>query len=279
MCFRFLYRTIVRIYVGPEEKVFDLHKELLCSKSKFFRAAFEGSFREAGEEAMKLPEQNVETFQYFVHWLYSGKLTGYFRACTDPSTRMLGSVAAANQKTYKSTKLRKDLIARDNSKIALHWAQFEDAPIHELVSLYLLADILRIRGLRDHIVSLFVKTYGICLTRVSLFWDHSRSVDNVPDATVAMSHAYQRLPQTSPLRRFIVDFYLSMIGPEAVAASRATAHQDFVHACFVTLYDLWEEEIPRKDFKELGTICEYHEHDVECLLTTRAIGNSKVSEW
>ena len=65
--------------VGPDERRFDVHKELLCSVSDFFSAALDGGFQESEAGVVKLPEQDVKTFQYFMHWLYTGKLTGYLR--------------------------------------------------------------------------------------------------------------------------------------------------------------------------------------------------------
>ncbi|KAI9879186.1 MAG: hypothetical protein M1830_009261, partial [Pleopsidium flavum] len=198
---RFLYRTVVKVLVGSEEKAFDLHKELLCSTSKFFAAAFGGRFKEAEVGVIKLPEQKVETFEYFVHWLYRRKLTGYFRAGTSPSIRELITTTIAKANLYKTTALPADLKAVNDSLTATNLAAFEDAPFHQLIPLYILADALQICGLKDYIISLLIKVYGIKPSCATRFWAIARRPDPVPDPSLAINHAYERLPQSSLLKR------------------------------------------------------------------------------
>lgn len=51
-----------------------LHKGLLCFYSDFFRAAFEGSFKEANEGKIELPDATVDIFETLQVWLYSQSL-------------------------------------------------------------------------------------------------------------------------------------------------------------------------------------------------------------
>ncbi|KAI9871210.1 MAG: hypothetical protein M1830_003196, partial [Pleopsidium flavum] len=201
---RFLYRTVVKVLVGSEEKGFDLHRELLCSTSKFFAAAFGGRFREAEVGVIKLPEQKVETFEYFVHWLYRSKLTGYFRAGTSPSIEELSTTAITKTNLFQTTVLLADLKAAGDSSNAAALAAFEDAPFHQVISLYILADALQICGLKDYIVSLLIKVYGIKPSCATRFWATARRPDPVPDPSLAINHAYERLPQSSLLKRVLV---------------------------------------------------------------------------
>jgi hypothetical protein len=46
----------------------------LCFYSDFFRAAFEGSFKEATEGKVELSDVTVDTFEAFQVWLYSQSL-------------------------------------------------------------------------------------------------------------------------------------------------------------------------------------------------------------
>lgn len=71
---RTLFDTIVHVKVGKDAKVFALHRGLLCDSSAYFRVAFEGNFIEAQEQALLLPEDDVEVYELFQFWLYSGKL-------------------------------------------------------------------------------------------------------------------------------------------------------------------------------------------------------------
>ncbi|THY29893.1 hypothetical protein D6D01_03441 [Aureobasidium pullulans] len=69
-----LYKDTVTVAVGTAEDNFVVHKDLLCFYSDFFRAAFNGSFEEATERKIKLPDVCIQTFESFQVWLYSRTL-------------------------------------------------------------------------------------------------------------------------------------------------------------------------------------------------------------
>ena len=46
-----------------------------CKQSKFFEAAFNGSFAEASNGIVNLPEELPRTFEIVHTWLYTGELT------------------------------------------------------------------------------------------------------------------------------------------------------------------------------------------------------------
>lgn len=60
------------IYVGPGREEFKLSKDLLCYVSPFFKAAFEGEFKEGQEQTMELLEDDVEAFDHVVSYMYRG---------------------------------------------------------------------------------------------------------------------------------------------------------------------------------------------------------------
>src|ERR1700743_293994 len=66
--------SVVTIKVGPEEKLFVVHQDLICHFSKYFNAAFNGSFAEATSKEINLPDVEVQIFEIFVGWLYMQKL-------------------------------------------------------------------------------------------------------------------------------------------------------------------------------------------------------------
>ncbi|KAH0372210.1 hypothetical protein KCU65_g1355, partial [Aureobasidium melanogenum] len=68
------FKQTVTIHVGTFKQPFILHKGLLCFYSDFFRAALEGSFKEANEGKVELPDVKVEVFEAFQVWLYSRSL-------------------------------------------------------------------------------------------------------------------------------------------------------------------------------------------------------------
>ena len=65
---------MVNIFVSAEQRKFHLHCDLLCERSDFFRAAFQGHFKEAEAEELTLPDENVESFELLVAWLYGASL-------------------------------------------------------------------------------------------------------------------------------------------------------------------------------------------------------------
>lgn len=65
------YKEVVMVLVSTSKQPFIVHKGLLCFYSDFFRAAFEGSFKEATERKIELPDVDIDTFEAFQVWLYS----------------------------------------------------------------------------------------------------------------------------------------------------------------------------------------------------------------
>ncbi|KAL9581986.1 MAG: hypothetical protein Q9212_003558 [Teloschistes hypoglaucus] len=61
---------IVTILVGNKEVPFKLHKAIISSRSKFFRAALEGLFKEAVESKVRLPEEDPELLACYLSWVY-----------------------------------------------------------------------------------------------------------------------------------------------------------------------------------------------------------------
>lgn len=271
---------MVQILVGPDEKRFDVHKELLCSVSDFFSAALNGGFKEAATGVVKLPEQDTETFQYFVHWLYSGKLTGYFRAGTSPSLEDLNiAITTAYDAHESATGLPEQTDAIDKASHALNIAILEEAPIPALVSLHVLADTLHVRGLKDYIIIVIVKVYAIEKGPANLFWYRHRAIDNLPEPIMVMNDAYEKLPSVSTLRRFIIEFYLSNVNENPFAAKHGLLASDFTFDYLVALQDLWYQDRGAKSFGGSDDICRYHEHDVKCLLHRPEILETGIWEW
>ena len=63
---------MVDIFVGPKRKTFRLHEDLLCDRSDYFKATFQGDFAEAQSKELYLAEDNDASFELFVNWLYGG---------------------------------------------------------------------------------------------------------------------------------------------------------------------------------------------------------------
>ena len=71
-----LYSPIVSVSlkVGDNLETFQLHRDLLCRESLYFRKAFNGSFRESEIKSSTLQDVRTDDFRIFAAWLYSGRL-------------------------------------------------------------------------------------------------------------------------------------------------------------------------------------------------------------
>lgn len=67
---RLLDETVVLV-VGHEERIFSMHKGLLCSVSDYFKEVLKSEFKEASLQSFVLPEESAWIFERFQLWLYS----------------------------------------------------------------------------------------------------------------------------------------------------------------------------------------------------------------
>ncbi|KAG9653089.1 hypothetical protein KCU64_g8123, partial [Aureobasidium melanogenum] len=68
------FQGTVILIVGKKKKAYTLHKDLLCFYSDYFRAAFNGSFKEAAERKLELPNVEEHIFEGAQLWLYTRNL-------------------------------------------------------------------------------------------------------------------------------------------------------------------------------------------------------------
>lgn len=59
----------VKIYVGPEKRLFTICKARICNQSAYFRALFNGGFKEGSENIAYLEKDDAEAFDVLVQWL------------------------------------------------------------------------------------------------------------------------------------------------------------------------------------------------------------------
>jgi hypothetical protein len=84
-----LGRDIVHIKVGRDLQDFGIHKSLICNASSFFSAAFNSDFEEGVTGIMKMEETEVDVFDLFYTWLYSGKKWFKESGDSNPSQKTL----------------------------------------------------------------------------------------------------------------------------------------------------------------------------------------------
>lgn len=277
-----MYISLVTVLVGPEQASFAVHKELLCYRSEFFQAACNGRFKEA-EGVVKLPEQDSATFKHFIYWLYTEKLRGYFRS---------GSIVPTVQELKRRIFLEMDItclndrhldIDADHSdeaqeaSAALDEANYQDLPFAALISLYILADSLLIRGLKDGIVTLLIEVYGF--DRLPAF-PHGITLDfwaapsvrktSLPSPAVGINLAWKKTPKTSHLRHVLLALFCDNV--DGANGLEQPYDAEFLSEAVGMLADRWIE-LARKndsartsDWGAKGVICGFHIHDAGCPL-------------
>jgi hypothetical protein len=68
---------VITILVGEdteEEQRFTVHKDMICAKSKFFRAACSERWPTGREIIVRLPAGTPEDFQIYVEWVYTSRI-------------------------------------------------------------------------------------------------------------------------------------------------------------------------------------------------------------
>ncbi len=66
--------SIVKVYVGEEKQIWQLHEDLLCDRSEYFKRAFQGKFKEGHSKEIHLEEADPAAFGCFVDWVYGAPL-------------------------------------------------------------------------------------------------------------------------------------------------------------------------------------------------------------
>ena len=71
---RLLSTPVIQVQVGTEEtRTFYVHQGLLQFQSLFLLGLLRHRFRETEEGIIRLPEDDIQTFEAFVQWLYTGE--------------------------------------------------------------------------------------------------------------------------------------------------------------------------------------------------------------
>lgn len=69
------HNDTITVIVGEEEKHFTVHKDTICVKSKFFRAACSDHWLEGQQKVVRLTgARSVQAFQTYMDWTYTNEL-------------------------------------------------------------------------------------------------------------------------------------------------------------------------------------------------------------
>ena len=69
-----IFDNAIAVHVSPTEYRFVVHQNKICEKFKFFRAACSKRWIEGQEKLVRLPEVDIEVFQEYWEWVYSGTI-------------------------------------------------------------------------------------------------------------------------------------------------------------------------------------------------------------
>lgn len=258
-----------------------MHRELLCDRSEFFRAACNGNFKEA-EGVVKLPEQDPATFKHFIYWLYTEKIRGHFRpesivpSIQELKRRILSmmKITCLNNRHLSCHAYQSD--EAQEASAALDEANYRDLPFTALISLYILADSLLIRGLKDTIVTLLVEVYGY--DRLSThpqgitldFWAApSLRKTSLPSPAVGINLTWKKTPKNCYLRDVLLELFCDNVD----GADRLEQPYDaeFLSEAVAILAQRWIDGAGTSDWGGKGAICDFHIHDVDCPLKDKVM--------
>jgi len=200
--------TTVTIKIGPTSKPFHVHRDLLVRNSRYFSAAFEGGFEEAKEGMLNLTDVEEAPFRAYMHWLYTGEVD-----------HERGS-AYLTRKAYVRY-------------------------LYDLINLYILADRLDARRLRNQVLDAF------CTLHQGTYY--------FPD-DVRLRDAFAVVPEASKLSQLLAEvaghrYNSYLAGPDEID-NLATLPQR-------VLAELFRSSRPKKAKlpKYMWRFCQhYHEH-------------------
>lgn len=170
----------IEVLVGPTEEAFYVHKILLVSRSPFFKAALTGGWKEAKDGIVRLPEADVQSFEWFVYYLYTGQL----------------NLKAIEDSAFESAvELEKKEAAKANPSPEVHIDDFTTAVMRQkLILTYGISEMLQCDILQNLVMDAFIRSLSL-------------EKHYLPDAgTVCL--IFDSTQVHSPLRRLVVDSFV-----------------------------------------------------------------------
>ena len=268
-----------------------------------------GDFKERAQNEIKLPEQDVKIFRFFVHWLYTGRLRGFYYPKTiTPSIEELKQ-AAITELENQDLDILEELDEDDPHGKALYMANYRDAPFSHLVGLYILADTLLVHDLKDPIITLIVDVYCWSPSEVAgdeddangsrqkgkeaddavafpsksepddaweyttPFWSLERP-PGLEDPCQGINMAWKALPRNSPLCQLTVECFCENVDLVEEHTFGRQYHPDFL-AAIAHKYALRLRRVDKSfqlpEWDQKRQVCKFHEHSAgsQCLFAKR----------
>ena len=284
--------------VGSQETRFNVHRDLLRESSELFKTSVTGNFEEWDQNEIKLPEQDVEIFRFFMHWLYTGRLRGFYYPPTmKPSLRELRQAAIVELENHNLDVLE-DLDPNNPYSKALYVANYQDAPFSHLVGLYILADTFLVHDLKDQIITLIIDVYcwfkhaelvededGAQGTQqdgeeadqaeayTTLFWN-IEPPPGLEEPSKGINMAWEALPRNSPLCQLTVECFCDNVVLVEEHTNGRQYHPGFLAAIaqeYALRLGRVDKTFQSPDWDQKEQICKFHEHSArsDCLFAKR----------
>lgn len=135
--------------VGKDKKSFTVHKSSICNKSPYFVAACSEIWKENEDGIVTLSHIEANTFNLYVHWVYTGKV--------DPG--LIESPDECDNHEYESC----DAKCRPRAKTV------------ELAKLYVAGDSLLDPSLQNHTIDQLQKRFENSLAVIKYTWANTRA--------------------------------------------------------------------------------------------------------
>lgn len=238
---------IVTIEVGKDKDQFPVHQNILIARSGFFKAAFEGEFREAKDKSIPLLDAPPLQFLRFIQWLYFRRLPKIINSvvcnfCIKDCKGSTSSNGTLNN-NHRSDSAEPDIVnVFEASANPAAWPTSR---------LYLFADRYDVPALRQALVDKLWYCYQ----------DHPGVIS--AGGVVLITDG---MPTTSPLFRFIVDLWVDRYKYDENRVCTCPIEQALDNklpiAFVLAVMRGMSRFTPRgtRGGQGMKTLCSYHEH-------------------
>lgn len=209
MSYSSLHRSIVTVYVSPEQYPFYFHKGRLCQLSSFFEKAFYGSFEEATTGSVYLKEDGVDEFKLFEEWVYS-KTLSYPKGSDDPSLLLIKVFCFAEKVRISDLQNATLDAIRDRAtgqQISRPTPNFPSG-IFAKPQTFFASPQQPAFDFQTHLT-----------TTTSPGLEETVAKYLAPASSSAIHYAYQNTPDSSPLRKLLADIFAFNVKPETLDES------------------------------------------------------------
>lgn len=169
---------------------------------------------------------------------------------------------------------------KENVKVAvkvLACSLYQDFPFDAAIALFLLADVLQVRGLKDQIITKLIRLYAHDELRCAhLLWNRKQENRPVwlPDPFATLNLAWERLPKDSHLNQLLVILFSEKVKNAVHMIGGEPINLEILIVAYGLVYELWDGQAGASHWDKPDNTCTYHEHDVPCSLESTVVAVS-----